>query len=47
MNREHKRFEILAFQGIEYTTFLRECEERERMDCGPVPSSLATDLPRL
>jgi hypothetical protein len=47
INREHETFEVLAFQGIEYAAFLKEYQESERTDHGPVPSSLTADPLRL
>jgi hypothetical protein len=47
INREHKTFEVLALQGIEYPAFLKGCEESERKNRALVPSSLVTGLPRL
>ena len=45
VNRKHKMFEVLAFQCIEYTAFLREREESKGRDSGPVPCSVI-GLPR-
>lgn len=43
VDREHKAFEILTLQSIEYTAFLEKCEGNERVGREPVPGSLATD----
>lgn len=47
VNSEYEAFEILTFQSVKYSAFLKEDEEREQTEREQLPGSSATDPPRL